>query len=75
MAQTDVRIAEQRTQAEAMPSGPVREERLSFVLQAETSAAAGREALATQRNIAQLGRLIAGLAHEVERIKEHVELE
>jgi hypothetical protein len=74
IAQTEDHLAEQRAKAEAMPySGRAREERLGFLLQAETIAVASRQVLATQQNIAELAQLLAGLTREVARIKEHLE--
>ena len=74
IAQTDRHIVDQRAQAEAMPySSRAREERLSFLVQAETIAVTSRQVLATQHNIADLAQLIAGLTREVARIKEQFE--
>ncbi len=74
IAQTEDHLAEQRAKAEAMPySGRAREERLGFLLQAETIAVTSRQVLATQQNIAELAQLLAGLTREVARIKEQLE--
>jgi uncharacterized protein YhaN len=74
IARTEDHLAEERAKAEAMPySGHAREERLRFLLQAETIAVTSRQVLATQQSIAELAQLLAGLTREVARMKEHLE--